>query len=83
MGVTPPCVHVIFCKSVAYIQSLHAFTYYHKPLPKFPDSVLVLAVAAFLDQMSPPYLPAVLAGIADSACPVSLLELRQTQQKSN
>lgn len=71
-GITPPCVHVIFYKCVAYIQPPHACSaHYHKALPNFPGSVLVLAVAAFLSQMSSPYLPTALAEKADPVYPVS------------
>lgn len=45
---TPPCMHTILHKCVVYTQSSHVyFSHYHKALPSFPGSVLVLAVAAF------------------------------------
>lgn len=72
-----------FYKRVANIQSLHA--YYNLPItikilpmfPKFPNSVLVLAVAAFLNQMSPLYPLNVLAWRTISACLASLLKVHR------
>lgn len=69
IGLVAPCMHVIFYKCVAkHSHHVHVLLITIKPSPA---SVLVLAVAAFLSQMSSPYLPTTLAEKADPGYPVS------------